>query len=237
MSTNHISVVIPCFNHADTLGRTLEALAQQTVLPHEVVVVDDASQDNPEPIVRSYERRLPISYLRDLHNHGAPHARNEGSRLMSGEYLLFLDADAELVPDALERYQNELDTHSEIDFVYADFFWGRKRFRGMSFDTGALKKQNYIHTSSLLRRAVFPGFDESLKKFQDWDLWLTMSERGSKGVWIDRPLFRVTPRMQGMSHSLPAFMHRMPWPIFGYTPKEIQKYRDAEAIIRKKHGI
>ena len=115
--------------------------------------------------------------------------------------------------------------------------WGAKRFRLQPFDREALKKQNYIHTSSLLRRSAFPGFDETLKKFQDWDLWLTMVERGSKGVWIDRELYHIEPREQGISRWLPKIAYMIPWHRLGFQPKEIGRYREAETVVRKKHRI
>lgn len=232
-----IAVVIPCFNHANILRRTLEGLVKQTLQPREVVVIDDGSSDNPEQVVRDFMPRLPIAFTRLQHTHGAPFARNEGAKLTSGPYLLFLDADAELAPDALGTFLKILQEHPDADFAYSNFLWGAKRFRGRAFDAADLMCRNYIHTSSLIRRSAFPGFDESLKKFQDWDLWLTMAERGSKGVWIDKDLYRIEPRRQGMSRWMPRIAYHIPWRALGFEPKEITRYRDAEAVVRKKHGI
>jgi glycosyltransferase involved in cell wall biosynthesis len=236
---DHIAVIIPCFNHAYVLRRTLKALTKQTVQPAEVVVVDDCSTDDPELIVNEFNKKLPIKFLRFRHNRGAPAARNEGAKETVSPYLLFLDADAELVPDALEAMMKALEDRPETDFAYADFYWGRKRFRGREFDPDQLKKRNWIHTSSLIRRSVFPGFDETLKKFQDWDLWLTLAKQGVKGVWIDRPLFRIEPRRRGtgMSFWLPSIAHRLPWPMLGWMPSEIRRYREAEQILRTKHSL
>ncbi len=232
-----IAVVIPCYTHAKILRRTLEALTQQTLKPREVVIVDDASTDDPSQIVLEFKEKLPIRFVRFNVNRGAPAARNEGFRLTTASLVLFLDADAELVPMALETFARALADHPEADFVYSNFYWGRKAFRARTFDVDALHAANFIHTSSLIRRDAFPGFDESLKKFQDWDLWLTMAERGSKGVWIDEFLYCIEPRRDGISRWLPSFAYKLPWPIFGWTPKEIKRYREAEAIIRAKHGI
>lgn len=237
MNDGRISVIIPCYNHAAELCRTLESLAVQTRRPEEVIVVDDGSTDDPSSVVKTFDGRLPIKAMRFDTNRGAPAARNAGARASAGEYLLFLDADAELVPVALEAFLSALTEHPEADFAYADFFWGKKLFRGRPFDTNALQKRNYIHTSSLMRREAFPGFDESLTKFQDWDLWLTMAERGSKGVWIGTALYHITPRKEGMSRWLPRVAHAIPWRSFGFQPKEIGRYREAEEIVRKKHGI
>lgn len=232
-----IAVAIPCYNHADILRRTLENLTNQTLKPSEVVVVDDASTDNPESVVQSFKDRLPIRHVRLDRNKGAPAARNIGARETTAPLVIFLDADAGLFPDALESFDRALREHPDAAYAYSNFFWGAKRFRGMPFDAADLKRRNFIHTSSLIRRTAFPGFDESLKKFQDWDLWLTMAERGATGAWIDRELFRVEPRKQGISRWMPRIAYRIPWQKLGYVPKDIANYREAEEIVRKKHGI
>ncbi|MCI0479420.1 glycosyltransferase family 2 protein [Candidatus Uhrbacteria bacterium] len=232
-----IAVVIPCHQHAAELAKTLAGLSVQTLLPAEVVVVDDASTDGPEGVAASFRDRLPIRSLRFDVNRGAPAARNAGAAATSSPYLLFLDADAELVPDALAAFRDALDAHPDAAFAYADFLWGTKRFRGRPFDVEALRRRNYIHTSSLLRRSAFPGFDGTLRKFQDWDLWLTMAERGATGVWIDRDLFRIEPRKQGMSRWMPRIAYVIPWQKLGFVPKDIANYREAEGIVRRKHGI
>jgi glycosyltransferase involved in cell wall biosynthesis len=236
-STARVAVVIPCFNHSNVLRRTLESIKNQTLKPFELVVVDDGSIDSPEKIVHEFNDSLPVVFVKLSENHGAPYARNLGAEKTTAEFLLFLDADAELVPDAIETFVRALEGRPEVSFVYSNFLWGSKRFRGRSFDVEALKKRNFIHTSSLLRRAVFPGFDQSLKKFQDWDLWLTIIERGGKGFWIDRELYRIEPRRAGISRWLPRIAYLIPWSRLGFVPKEIANYHEAESIIRKKRSI
>lgn len=235
--TPKISIVIPVYNHAEELRMCLEALTRQTEQDFEVVAVDDGSSDHPEQMLNEKQFSFPFRLVRFEENKGAPAARNEGARWTLGEYLLFLDADAILVPEALARMRAVLDTHLDIDFVYPTIYFGWKLFPGRPFDVKALQKQNYIHTSALLRRRVFPGFDESLWKFQDWDLWLTIVKAGGRGMWISEPLFRVKVRSNGYSHWLPKIAYRIPWHWFGWAPREVRRYREAEAIIRKKHGI
>lgn len=234
MNSTDIAVVIPCYNHSNVLRRTLEALQRQTLKPVEIVVVDDASTDDPEAVVRLFDG---VRYVRLPSRAGAPRARNEGAAQTSTPLIIFLDADAELLPDALEAMQAALLSSPDVSFAYSNFFWGMKRFKARSWDVEALHVRNYIHTSSLMRRADFPGFDESLTKFQDWDLWLTMAEKGKKGIWIDRELYRIEPRRQGLSQWLPRIAYMIPWQKLGYQPKEIGRYRDGEAIVRKKHRI
>ncbi len=232
-----IAVIIPCFNHAKELSVTLKALAGQTVMPREVVVVDNGSDDQPEAVVEKFKHALPIQVVRFTARQGAPAARNHGASLTDSASLLFLDADVELTPDAMARLSEALEENSDAALAYSNFYWDFKKFPSRPWNPEALKKLNYIHTTALIRRKDFSGFDESLKKFQDWDLWLTMAENGAKGIYVDKYLFRVKQRKSGISTWLPSFVHKVSWPVLGWTPKEIKKYREAEKIIKQKHSI
>ena len=251
-----ISIIIPVYNHAEELKACLASLERQTEKDFEVIIVDDGSlvpcvipsgaaaeprdlfvPDSKRFLLGAPRRNDRTQLIRFEMNKGAPAARNEGFRLAKGELVMFLDADAVLVPSALARLKQALAEHPEAAFAYPSFYFGRKLFRSRAFDVEALREQNYIHTSVLMRREAFPGFDESLKKFQDWDLFLTMAEKGLKGVWVDETLLSFKPRRDGISQWLPAFVHRLPWPILGWMPREVRRYREAEAIIRKKHKL
>jgi len=229
-----ISIIIPVYNHEDELRDCLKALNAQTQKPFEVIIVDDGSDT---PIVLPAEAHgLETELIRMEKNTGAPKARNTGFKKSTGEYLMFLDADAVLAPDALESLAHTLDA-SDVDFAYAGFHWGKKIFMSQTFDIEALKKENYIHTSALIKREAFPGFDETLTKFQDWDLFLTMAERGKRGRYIPRLLFTVKPRKMGISRWLPSIVYDLPWQALSFQPKIIQRYEEAKGIIVKKHGL
>jgi hypothetical protein len=86
---------------------------------------------------------------------------------------------------------------------------------------------------SLIRRSDFPetGWDESIKKLQDWDLWLTMLEQGHVGLWINKILFRVTPGGT-ISSWLPAAAYKL----LPFLPA-VKKYKAAVKIVKAKHGL
>jgi phosphatidylinositol alpha-1,6-mannosyltransferase len=231
-----VSVVIPAYNRVHLLKKTLESLVHQTYRYMEVIVVDDGSKEDVASVVAGFKDRLSIRFERLSQNQGAPVARNRGFALSRGEYVLFLDADATLCRGALECFVVALREHLDVDVVYSAFRFGWKHFASREFGADALRQGNYIHTSSMLRRSAFPGFDERLTKFQDWDLWLTMSERGSKMLRVPYTLFRL--RSGGtMSAWLPSFFHRLPWKQIGWMPAALTRYREAEVVVKKKHGI
>lgn len=231
-----ISIIIPSWNHGPELVRCLASLEAQTYRNIEVIVVDDASTDGTEERLRNSHTRFPLKVIRFDQNQGSPAARNRGEKEAQGSFILFLDADVELRPHALDTLMKALE-RSGVQFAYSSFRFGWKLFRGYPFDVERLKRMPYVHTSALMRREAFPGFDESLKKFQDWDLWLTVVERGGTGVWVPEMLFTVKVRKEGMSRWLPSLFHVFPWRWFGWMPKELQKYRKWERIVKEKHGI
>jgi len=172
-------------------------------------------------------------------NQGAPTARNNGFAQSVGSFVLFCDADVEMRPEMLFELENALKTHPDASYAYSSFKWGWKSFSSFSFDAQRLRQMNYIHTSALMRRAVFPLFDVSLKRFQDWDLWLTILEKGGKGIFVEKELFTVVEedRPERMSTWLPSLLIRFPWNIIGWMPKRVKKYMSAKEIIVKKHHL
>jgi glycosyltransferase involved in cell wall biosynthesis len=239
-----VSVVIPAWNHADTLGACLASIEAQTYRPLEVIVVDDGSADaTAARFAERVDAAVPYQFIRLPENRGAPAARNVGATQASGEFLLFVDADAVLIPQAIERMVRTILSHPNARFAYSSFRFGWKTFPCGPFDLEAVRKSPQFHTTSLLRRSAFPGFDESLKKFQDWDLWLTVIEQTTPehqpqaGVWIAEELFQIKVRKEGMSRWFPSIVHRLPWPMFGWMPQEIRRYREWKAVVLRKHQL
>ena len=104
------------------------------------------------------------------------------------------------------------------------------------FNIEELKENNFIHTTSLIRRKDVMAWDESLKRFQDWDLWLTMSEEGKSGVWVDDELFTVLGGGT-MSKWLPRLAYRAPFKWLPFVSKSVFKYEEAKKTVLQKHKI
>lgn len=229
-----ISVIIPTYNSAKQLSATLDAALSQTMQDIEVIVVDDCSTDDTMRVLEQYrERIIVISQERQ----GRCAARNRGFVQSKGEYVIFLDAAAEMQPSMLERLYNALEVSPEASFAYSAFKWKWKTFSSFPYDAELLKKMNYIHTSALIRREHFPGFDERIEKFNDWDLWLTMMEQGHTGIYIPEVLFTIHPHGATVSMWLPSFMYKIPWNKFGVKISAIEKYKKWERVVKEKHGL
>lgn len=236
--TPRISVIIPVYNHATELIACLKMLQAQTLKPSEVIVVDDGSADQPKEAVQLSGVFGEVKeWITLSKNRGAPVARNTGMDASSGEYVIFLDADATLSPDALKKLADALMADPEAAFAYSAFRFGGKVFLSQPFSSEALAAGNDIHTSALIRRSACPRFDETLKKFQDWDLWLQIAQAGGRGVYVPELLLTIGERKQfGMSRWIPSFAYRLPWSWIGFEPRAVTSYRDAKAVIDRKHA-
>ena len=93
-----VSVVVPCYNGAALIGRTIESLLSQTCPADEVLVVDDGSIDNSAAAIRAY----PVTLLQHEYNRGLAAARNTALKAATGEVVVYVDADAPAAPDLLE---------------------------------------------------------------------------------------------------------------------------------------
>ncbi len=261
-----ISVIIPVYNHAHTLKKTIECVFNQTYRPLEVIIVNDGSTDNFNEAVKECLLLTEgdcigagsVLSVISQENAGAPAARNRGFAASKGEYVIFWDADTIAKPQMLQKMYDALQKNSEAAYAYSQFKFGWKKMKSQNFDEEKLKKINYIDTTSLVRRGAllthpeawrmasppFQGgagvvaaegpWDETLKRFQDWDLWLTLLERGKTGVFIPEVLYKkiVSKSRLGISNWLPSFMFNFLW-----KSDQVNKYEAARAIIWKKHGL
>lgn len=224
-----ISVIIPAYNASKTIGRCLQSVFAQTHKDIEIIIVNDGSTDDLAGALLGVIGKFA---LYEQENQGAPAARNFGFKQSHGDLVIFLDADIVMKPKMLEKLYLALKVAPEADFAYSSFYWGWKRFKLWPFSYEKLKVMPYIHTSALIRREVFPGFDPALKKFQDWDLFLTIAENGGKGVFVPEALFKVAS--QGtISSWLPSFVYKLSF----LKLKVKDKYLNAERTIRRKHKI
>jgi len=95
-----ISIIIPVYNRKDLVQEAVQSALKQSYRAVEVVVVDDASDDGSYDVLKRF---LPvIVLLRHEHNRGQSAARNTGIKACKGRYVLFLDSDDTLEPDAIE---------------------------------------------------------------------------------------------------------------------------------------
>jgi phosphatidylinositol alpha-1,6-mannosyltransferase len=229
-----VSVIVPCWNVEDFLVKTLESIAGQTYKNIEIIVVDDGSTDRTREVAAA----VPGVHVLAQENRGAPAARNAGARQAKGAFLLFCDADVLLQPHAIARFVQLLELHPDRDFAYSAFRLGWRSFHRLEFDPERLRHHNYINTVSLIRASAFPGFDETLSRYQDWDLWLTVSARGGKGIGTAQYLFHSASRI-GISRKHGVAPHADLIERFLRREGAARHSVDPEALerLKKKHNL
>lgn len=231
-----VSIIIPTYQHAKTIALCIESVLRQSYWPIEIIVVDDGSTDNTQEVLKQFGKKVRVITQK---NSGSNPARNRGLADAVGEFVIFTDADVIMKSKMIEQFVKKLVSHPEASYAYGGFRFGWKTFPGVRFNAKELRKMNFVHTTSLVRRSDFPGFDEKIKRFQDWDVWLTMLEKGRVGVLVPGVWFSVMISGESRIGSswLPSFVYRLPWTAMKWKPKRVKKYEDARAIMVKKHQL
>ena len=114
-----ITVVIPLYNKETSIAQSLKSVLSQEYDDFEVVIVDDGSTDGSVGVVEA----INDSRIRLIkqENGGPSKARNTGVKNAKGEWILFLDADDEMLPEALRMFRDAINSHPEFNFI--DFSW------------------------------------------------------------------------------------------------------------------
>jgi len=191
---NSIGVVIPCKDRADLLVRALSSILNQTLKPDEIIVIDDGSKLplSADAGVRSLDLSHVV-FHRNERAQGANAARNLGVRLSNTQFVAFQDSDDEWHPDKLSRQSRlhfaQPDPAHTVSFTHFTrhlLTGGRYEvpLEGVDRDniSTSLLRGNFISTQTVLAsRALLleNPFDETLARFQDWDLWLSLSNRAT----------------------------------------------------------
>lgn len=207
-----VSVVIPTHNRAPLLARAIRSALDQTHCVFEILVVDDASTDNTRETVENM-KDARIRYIRHARSRGGGAARNTGIHNAGGEYVAFLDDDDEWEPQKLEEQLKILKRHPVAMCAYQgeDNSMARTYQKKPTIDLPELKKGFFrggsasalIARTDLLREVLF---DETLPRFQDWDLCIRLAQQASIG-YTPQPLVKYNDgdhvRISNKARALP----------------------------------
>ena len=140
----------------------------------------------------------------DTELRGANFVRNKALEKATGDLIFFFDPDLKLHHACFKVLATRLLQNPQCDWAYCNFklkgiFEGKEHV-AKPFNFAALKEKNYISGVSLIRREAFPyPLNESIKRLQDWDWYLTMSSQGKQGFWEDEYLFEAYYKEGDMS--------------------------------------
>lgn len=203
--TPKVSVIVPCYNLGRYLDEAVASVLAQTFNDYEILVVNDGSTE-PDTRRLLADYRRPQTRVIASENRGLSGARNLGIREARGAYVCALDADDLLEPEMLEKSVRVLDAQPDVSFVshwlraFGDESW---EWTPERCDFPALLDVNTVNGAALVRRQALMEaglFDESMREgCEDWNLWITMVERGHRGVILPEFLFRYRRRSGSMS--------------------------------------
>lgn len=211
-----ISVIIPCYRDAATLGRALDSVYSQTHSVDEIVVVNDCSPESEaiESVLRNYPH---VVYIRNTRNFGLAASRNVGLHATSGEIVSFLDADDELHPQKIEFqldvFRPDIAVACRVRRIGTDT--GRaettpygKSFRIKTFTNSReiIWRNRVTGASLMISRELllrFNGYDEALCSCEDFDLWLRLLDAGVVVRDIQLPLYLYRLNESSLSNNYP----------------------------------
>jgi GT2 family glycosyltransferase len=204
-----ISVVISAYQAAGTVAAAVRSVLEQSVPPHELIVIDDGSTDDTADELRPFGDRV---LYRRKENGGAASARNVALELCTGEYFAILDADDTYALGRIEAVGAAAAARPDLDLVSTDaafVFDGRVAgtfLAGTPFAVEAQRSQIFwsCYTggwAAILtdRLKEIGGFDESFRIAYDWDCVVRLMLSGSSAGMIEEPLYEYT--MHGSSLS------------------------------------
>lgn len=181
-----ISIIIPLYNKAESISRTIESVLKQTYTDFELIIVDDGSTDNSKNTVKEF-KDFRIRY-ECKSNGGVSSARNYGAKVAKSEWLFFLDADDLLLEDALKEIILCKNHHKITQVVISGFVikQGEKQKCLYPYKKGKIRnplKQWWLHSifprtgNFLISKRAFlslGGFDERISYNEDFGFILKM---------------------------------------------------------------
>lgn len=184
-----ISVIIPVYNGAKTIKKTIQSVLNQTFQDLELIIINDGSTDRTLSVIEEIQDAKIKVY--SYPNSGVSNARNQGISHAQGEYISFIDADDLWTPDKLElQYQALVNNPSaQIAYSWMDWIDEDDRFlrpaARMSLEGNIYANLliiDFIGCGSnplILKQSLLEvgGFDPQLRGGEDWDLWIRLAAR------------------------------------------------------------
>ena len=213
-----VSVIIPNYNYGRFLRQAIQSAFDQTLKPHEILVVDDGSTDDSKEILREFGDKIIVI---EQANEGVAAARNKGAEIATGDLLAFLDADDFWHPEKLEKQMEKFHSDIEIGFVHCglanvdengvhidDYFSGDE---GWVAETLLKFQPAVIANTIVVKRQLFTkigGYDTNrdLHPSEDWDLCCRLAHECKLG-FVREPLLYYRQHGKG-GHTNIARMER-----------------------------
>ena len=228
-----ITAILPTWNRAEWLEKSIQSVLDQTFGDFELVVVDDASTDSTAEIIERYSGKIRTIVFSE--NRGVSAARNAAISTSDSEWIAFLDSDDFWHPDKLQKQIAQTKMRPACPLHFTDEIWIRNGVR-VNPKKKHQKKEGWIFQPSLalclmapstviLRRELYEVhglFDESLPVCEDYDLWLRLTAQHPVALLDEKLMTRHGGHADQLSRS--------DWGIDRYRVQSIQKILNTESL-------
>ena len=207
-----VSVVMPCWRSAATVGETIDSVFAQTARPLELIAVDDASPDATAQVLEARQRVCGADWLRIVRlpvNRGVASARNAGWAVARGEFVAFVDPDDTWHPRKVEIQHVFMSRHPEITISAHRSVLSKRGADPAQVPANPavryppawslLFRNLFVVPSVMLRRDLPYRFLEGRRHMEDHLLWMTMALRGERIALLDAPLASIHKAPYGAS--------------------------------------
>ncbi len=214
-----ISVVMPVWNMAGSLERSVATILNQTYRDFELIVVDDGSTDEtPQILARlaSSDRRIQLFHQA---NSGIVAALNRGIREASGKYIARADGDDLYEPERLYLQRRYLEANPAVVLLCCDYYlsYPDGSVRLVALPPGhtdilkrLMRRNEIMHSSVMLRRQCLieaGGYSEYWRHLEDYELWFRLARHGEIAS-IQRPLAQYRLHAGGISQRMEIYQIR-----------------------------
>lgn len=191
------SVVIPVYNAGDNFKATIESCLNQSYPPHEIIIVEDGSEQNVSELVNIYNDSR-IVYIQLISNNGVSIARNKGMDRATGDYIAFLDHDDIWHHNKLLFVKNVLEAKPDIDFLFHSYTLDDINKVAIP-EGGTLYKMPFIRFLGsnpaatpcvVIRNNPEFRFEPDMRYMEDYDLWLRIAYK-HRAFFINIPLTQL----------------------------------------------
>lgn len=215
---NLFSIVIPTFNRAYCINKTIESVQQQTYPNWELLIIDDGSTDNTKEVIKKI-KDLKVKYYKTKHGNACM-ARNTGLENAKGDFITYLDSDDYLYPEFLEtvldfftknpekvfavarhdRMIELLDKNQKIVDSISSIVPEKEKLTLKDFYRWKVKTTSSGLTHKNIIKKDNLRWDPKIKRFQDWDFLMQLGNKYPKEfLYIPKVLFKYNQRYGGDS--------------------------------------
>lgn len=213
MYSKKVTIIVPCYNVAETLPRFLESVLRQTYRNIQLIAVDDGSTDNTAEILKKYREKFLQNNMDLLYifqaNQGLGGAINTGLKYIEGDFLCWADPDDFYMESSVEERLKILEEHKEYDIVSSDAYYYnsddlttpiKKATDGLihknepeQFEYLLLEKSHFCSGCHMLRMSAFDKVNPKheiypARRGQNWQMLLPIYYR-YKRYFLDKPLY------------------------------------------------